>query len=822
MLRIRRYLIATAVFSVAAFPVALSTAGPDAFDRNVSLTATERQWLKNHPVIRVAPDPDYPPIESFDKSGNLIGISTNYLKLLDKKLGVKFQVKRLPSWDAAIGAAKSRDIDMLSAATQTAARTKYMSFTSPHIELPGVIIAQEDKKQFSTLKSLHGKRVGVVSNYVWQEWVTRDHPSINLQPVRDLQTGLLLVSFGQLDAMVANLANATHLIKKLGVTNLSVAGETGYYARLAIASRKDWPVLHSILEKAIASISPDEHKSILDKWIGLSASKVVDPAIILWGALVILIAIMVIIGGNLYWNYSLRQRVRQQGETLRESEERYRKIVDLSPDAVFIYANDKFIFSNQAFLDQIRAKSLDDLLGKHVDDLIHQDDLPILNARREALRAGTRRQKIVEVRRLRLDGSVYHTEVAAAPMTWNGKPAIQVVCRDISERKESEAALAESAAQFRAIVEDQTEFIGRSLPGIHTLTFVNQAYCDCFGKTREELIGTPFVDHIPEGQRDEVDKLLATLSAENPVVAAEHQSILANGDVRWHLWTDRAIFDDEGNITEIQAIGRDITQRRLAEAASLTAKEEAELANRAKTEFLANMSHEFRTPLNAILGFSEIINQETLGPVGTSKYREYAGDIHSSGQHLLSLINDVLDISKVEAGHVELREDYLDPTTTIHDCILLIKERATEKNIKIKTELAKRIPLLCADKRRIKQILINLLSNAIKFTEPGGNVTIRAWFDQQFGYQFQIADTGIGIAAEDIPTALGRFQQVDGTLGRQQDGTGLGLPLSKSLVELHGGTLNIDSELGVGTTVSVNLMPDRAAVNNEALSMAAE
>lgn len=690
-----KYLIAVGLFCLAVFPVTYSTAGPDGFDKSVNLTATERQWLKNHPVIRVAPDPDYPPIESFDKNDNLTGISTSYLQLLNEKLGIKFDVKRLPSWDAVIGAAKSRDIDMLSAATETTARTKYMSFTRPHIELPGVIIVQENKKQFTTLKSLHGKKVGVVSNYVWQEWVTRDHPSIKLQPVRDLQTGLLLVSFGQLDAMVANLATASYYIKKMGVTNLSVAGETGYFARLAIASRKDWPILHSILEKTISSISPEQHKNIVSRWIGLSTSKTLDTSTILVSTLIILAVTVLIIGGNLFWNYSLRQRVRRQSETLRESEERYRKIVDLSPDAVFICADRKFILCNNAFLNQIGADSFDDLRGKQVDDLIYPDDRHILTARREALRAGTRKHEVIEIRRLRLDGSVYHTEVAAAPMTWKGNPAIQVVCRDISKRK-------------------------------------------------------------------------------------------------------------------------------LAEAAALAAQQEAELANRAKTEFLANMSHELRTPLNAIIGFSEIINQETLGPVGMPSYKEYAGDIHSAGKHLLAVINDVLDISKIEAGHVELREDHVDLTNTIHDCVPLIKERAAQKNIALKLELADFIPLIHADHRRLKQILINLLSNAIKFTEPGGDITIRAWFDAQFGYQIQVADTGIGMAPEDIPKALSRFQQIDGTLGRQQDGTGLGLPLTKSLIELHGGTLNIDSEVGVGTTVSINFMPERAVANSPPQSRAAE
>ena len=160
--------------------------------------------------------------------------------------------------------AKSREVDMLSAATKSSARSEYMSFTTPHIELPGVIIVRSNAGDFSGLDQFRGKRIGVVSGYVWQEWIARDYPGIILQPVRDVQTGLQLTSFGQLDAMVGNLATATYYIGKLGITNLRVTAETGYFARLALASRKDWPELNAILQKGVSSIAEDEKQAILN------------------------------------------------------------------------------------------------------------------------------------------------------------------------------------------------------------------------------------------------------------------------------------------------------------------------------------------------------------------------------------------------------------------------------------------------------------------------------------------------------------------------------------------------------------------------------
>jgi signal transduction histidine kinase len=237
------------------------------------------------------------------------------------------------------------------------------------------------------------------------------------------------------------------------------------------------------------------------------------------------------------------------------------------------------------------------------------------------------------------------------------------------------------------------------------------------------------------------------------------------------------------------------------------AKEGAEAANRAKSEFLANMSHELRTPLNAVIGFSEMIKVEMFGPVG-ERYRGYAADIYNSGSHLLGLINEILDLSKLEAGQFELYEEDVDLTGTVEACLHLVEPQAQKSKIRISTALDPAVRLIRADDRRIRQILINLLSNAVKFTPDGGKIRVSS-FLKDGDLVIEVRDTGIGIAAENMAKVMTSFGQVESKVTRKYEGSGLGLPLAKHLVELHGGTLTIQSQVDVGTTVTVMLTSNR-------------
>jgi PAS domain S-box-containing protein len=243
----------------------------------------------------------------------------------------------------------------------------------------------------------------------------------------------------------------------------------------------------------------------------------------------------------------------------------------------------------------------------------------------------------------------------------------------------------------------------------------------------------------------------------------------------------------------------DISERERAERELIASKEEAEYANRSKTEFLANMSHELRTPLNAIIGFSEFMMAEMSGPLGSVKYAEYAGHIHESGQHLLSIINDILNLSRLEVGRLEL----------VAGCVALMQPRAEEAGVTFAVEIPPDLPQLRADERAVKQILFNFLSNAVKFTRQGGRVTVSAGEEQDGTFSVAVHDTGIGMSESEIAIALAPFGQIDSKLARNHQGTGLGLPICESLMRLHGGALRIRSAPQKGTTMIASFPRER-------------
>jgi two-component system cell cycle sensor histidine kinase PleC len=237
----------------------------------------------------------------------------------------------------------------------------------------------------------------------------------------------------------------------------------------------------------------------------------------------------------------------------------------------------------------------------------------------------------------------------------------------------------------------------------------------------------------------------------------------------------------------------------------------AEAENQNKSQFLANISHELRTPLNAIIGFSEIIKNEVMGEIENKQYQDYIRDIHSSGVHLLSLINDILDYSKAEAGKLDMSIDEVDITKLVLNSMRLISPRAEESQVKLLEEVPKEHIVLHTDAKKFKQVMLNLLSNAVKFTPPGGTVKVSAWqnvVDESLS--IEVKDSGIGIAPKDISRALAPFGQVDSALSRKYEGTGLGLPLTKKFVEIMGGTFSIKSEENVGTTITFTLPKEYA------------
>jgi signal transduction histidine kinase len=270
--------------------------------------------------------------------------------------------------------------------------------------------------------------------------------------------------------------------------------------------------------------------------------------------------------------------------------------------------------------------------------------------------------------------------------------------------------------------------------------------------------------------------------------------------------------DESGRVLETFGTLQDITVTKRAEEHLRAAIEEAELASRSKSEFLANMSHELRTPLNAIMGFSELMTLEALGPIGNASYAEYARDIFNSGNHLLSIINDILDLSKLEADRFELEEEAVDLSVCVRESIRVVEPRARASHQTVQVDIAPDAPLVLANARAVKQVLMNLLSNAVKFTPDRGALAVRLTGGAD-GACIEVEDSGVGIATDDLPRIFAPFIQVDRSMTRRHEGTGLGLSLARSLSERMGATLTIDSKLGVGTVARLKF-PATCVIRN--------
>jgi two-component system, cell cycle sensor histidine kinase PleC len=346
--------------------------------------------------------------------------------------------------------------------------------------------------------------------------------------------------------------------------------------------------------------------------------------------------------------------------------------------------------------------------------------------------------------------------------------------------------------------------------------FVNEFFARRVGKPAAAIIG-----RTPVELRDDL-AARAAMERDRRLVARTDQpssfeeNIAGPGNERRVLLTTKALLHDHAAPLVVTA-SLDITDRKEAELALVAAKEEAELASRSKTEFLANMSHELRTPLNAIIGFSQIMADEMMGPIGTPRYVGYARDICTSAQHLLGIISDILDVSKLEAGKVDLDDDEAELGAVVADVLQLVRERAHALGIEIDVEVPRDLPLVRVDVLKLKQVLLNLVTNAIKFSHAGGRVLIAASLADD-GLEIAVRDRGIGMDENEIATAVSRFGQVASAWSRKHPGTGLGLPLAIGLVELHGGTLALESRKGVGTTVIVRLPAARVVHSRQAAS----
>ena len=913
----------------------------------ISLTPEEKAWLRDHPVIRVAADTDWAPVEFLDDDGEFKGVSVDYLKRMSDMLGVEFQLTKDTTWKEAVDKLRNRELDIFSAAIETLERKPFATFTKPYLSLPTAVFTLDDSPYIASLVELAGRKVAAVQGYAVTEFIKREYPQIKIVAVRNIPDALRRLQSKQVFAYVGTYLITGHYIRKEGHTNLKATAETAFKYEIAMAARSDWPILAGLLQKAMDAIDKGERNAIFKKWIAVTFEKRVDYSLI-WkvviGALLFMTMFLlwnrsltrevaerkraeeaireseerlnlVLKGGDLgFWDVNLqtgetifnerwaemleypldeleqtretwensihpddRERILKVGQDYREgripdyeveyravtkraniiwqaskgtivawdehdspirmvgtvmditerkraeeeiknSEQRLAQIINFLPDATFVIDRQSKVIAWNKAIEELTGKSAGDILGKGN----YEYSLPFYSERRRLLiDLVSRRDEDQEKKYLTIKkegeilfaesynpdlrpGGVYLSSSARPLYDAHGQVmgAIEAI-RDVTERKRIEESLRESEENYRLLVKNLPSVVYRGFKDwsaefydnkIELMTGYNIHEFNSRRVKWAELVVAEDIEYAKH-------KFIEALKSDKSYIR-EYRIKTRSGNILWIQERGQMVCDDSGEIEYVDGVLFDITERKQMEAELFRAKEAAEEADRLKSAFLAAMSHELRTPLNSIIGFTGIMLQGIVGPLNEEQ-RKQLGMVKDSSRHLLSLISDVLDISKIEAGQLEVAIEPFNMCEAIKKVVKTLTPMAEKKGLALVAEIAPEVNHIVSDQRRVEQILINIINNALKFTEKG-EVRVECRIRNRW-IETRVVDSGIGIKPEDMGKLFKEFQQIEIGLTRRYEGSGLGLSICKKLIEILGGEIRVVSEWGLGSTFTCTL-----------------
>lgn len=456
------------------------------------LSLSEREWLKDHPVIRLAPDPYFPPVEYLNENGQYAGIAADYIKLLEKKLGIKITIVHLKNWDEIVKAIQAREIDMLGGAYFSEERLGYLRYSKCYFSPPIVIINRDKVAGQLSMEKLAGMKVVVVNGFSLQETIKRDHPSINIISVPQPAEGLRIVSFGIADAMILDLATASYYIEQENIANLKVAGETSYDGSLYITTRKDWPELQTIINKGLTAISREEKNQINQRWINLKDGSLsgvgeTDYSVYIYSVAVLFILMALLI---LIRNRNLSKEVSRQHQKekmLEQKESRFRSLIADAPMLVIIYQDSKIVYANSS-LEKFVGYRLEDHPNMNFWELIHPDFADQAREKGMARQRGEEVPAQYESFMLGKDGQGIPIDIFSKVIEYDGRPAVISFINDISARKQAEEELRRSEENYRIIF--NTSGIAMLIYGEDSIiTMVNQEFVELSGYSVQEIEG---------------------------------------------------------------------------------------------------------------------------------------------------------------------------------------------------------------------------------------------------------------------------------------------------------------------------------------------
>lgn len=505
---------------------------------------------------------------------------------------------------------------------------------------------------------------------------------------------------------------------------------------------------------------------------------------------------------ELYEEIQERERL---NETIITSERDNRAVIDSVSDIIFETDTNGILLFLSAAWEKITGFETERSCGHNLFSMLHPQEQAKQKHDFDLLIAG-KKTAYRSFTRIRIsDGTFRAIELALSMIRQDENQKLRVVgtITDVEERRRAERALAEAEKKYRTIVENAAGGLYQLTPeGIYLSANPSMARILGYGSPEELLRVVKNANGTVYADTAERENFIKTLMVHEQIFGYENQVTKKDGTKIWVLENVRAVKDESGNLLYFEGSMEDITKRKEADIALMEAKIESDIASRTKTEFIANMSHELRTPLNAIIGFSDIMKNEVMGPLGQEVYKEYVTDIHKSGQGLLKIISEILDISKIEAGKRDLNESEFSFKNVLESCMDLYSARIKEKNIVLINDV-KSLPNIIGEEVSIKQVLGNIYANAIKYTPENGRITIFSNEDSDGAFRFSISDTGVGMNADEIRKALTPFGQIDNALDRASSGTGLGLPLAQAVMGIHDGRIDVLSEKSIGTTVTI-------------------
>jgi PAS domain S-box-containing protein len=784
----------------------------------LSFGQAQISYLEKKQVITMCIDPDWMPYEQIDSFGQHVGLSADYMKIFEARIGIPIKLVPTSSWSESLEFAKDRRCDILSLLNDSPERRKFLNFTPPYVTTPIVLVTRDDVTYLQDIPAIENRSISVPKGYIHEERLRNDYPNLNVITVQTVHEGLLRVSKGDIFTHLGALYVVVNEIQKHQLSNLKISGHTQYNSILSVGVRNDEPILLDIFSMAVKSISSKEHISIRSSWASTKVESEVDYTLIRNISVVALL----IIGIILAWNRKLTRMVALQRELESEVQQRSE---ELQQTVATLKEKEQDLTTAQRIAGmgswKVNVEKQEAQISENMYHLLglKPDGQPISVVQMISQTHKEDRPKLLQ--------AIMDTEKRGVP--FNSTFRIQVLNReevsgwcwlqgDGEPIFDDNGKVVEVSGTYLDITStmDYQLRLNDILEGTNAGTWnwdlkttelvINERWAEIIGRTLDELqpvtIQT-WKDHVhPEDLKVASVSLEQHFSRELSYYDVEFRQPHKDGHWVWVNARGKVVeWSDDGKPLRMSGTHLDITRRKVIEQELVRSKEVAESANRSKSLFLAHMSHEIRTPLNAILGMNEVLLESSL----SSEQRSHLQISKNAGETLLAQINDVLDLSKIEAGQIDLTVIDFNIRKLVENTASLQSLVAQDKGINFKIILEQDIPRhVKGDPDRLRQVLLNLLSNAIKFTSSGGVVfTISQEEDNQIC--FTVQDSGIGISKEKLAHVFKPFAQADTTTTKNFGGTGLGLTICKQLVEAMSGKIELESQLGEGSTFQVFL-----------------